>query len=120
MIETGRLVLKTAGRDAGKKGLIVDIIDDDYVIVDGQLRRKKCNTKHLELLPSVANIEKGASHEAVAEELKKLGINIKEKASEKSKAEKKSQKPGKARADKGKEDEKAKTSVKAAKNKEKK
>ncbi len=117
MIETGRLVAKTAGRDAGKKGLIVDIIDDNYVIADGQLRRKKCNIKHLELLPSVANIEKGASHEAVAAELKKLGIDVKEKAGKKAGAEKKSQKPSKARAVKGKEQKPAEKTEKKQKSK---
>ncbi|MBI2574660.1 50S ribosomal protein L14e [Candidatus Woesearchaeota archaeon] len=117
MIETGRLVAKTAGRDAGKKGLIVDIIDDNYVLVDGQLRRKKCNIKHLELLPSVASIEKGASHEAVSAELKKFGIDVKETAGKKANAETKSEKPRKARAAKGKEQKTAVKTPKKQKNK---
>ena len=83
MIETGRLAVKIAGRDAGKKGAVVDRIDDNYVIVDGQMRRKKCNIKHLELLDEKISIEKGASHEEVADKLKKLGIEVKEKSDKK-------------------------------------
>lgn len=50
----GQLVYSKAGRDAGKKFIIVEIIDELYVAVsDGSLRRlekpKKKKIKHLEL-----------------------------------------------------------------------
>ncbi len=78
MIEIGRLVVKIAGRDAGLKGIIIDILDDNYVLIDGQVRRRKCNIKHIEPLEQVVKISKGASHEEVVTEFKKLGIEIKE------------------------------------------
>jgi large subunit ribosomal protein L14e len=92
MIELGRIVVKTAGRDAGKKGVVIEIIDDTFVMVDGQLRRKRCNIMHLEPLSEKASIEKNASHDAVVAELKKAGINVAEK-----KTKQKSAKPTKAR-----------------------
>jgi ribosomal protein L14E/L6E/L27E len=57
-VETGRLVLSTAGRDKGKIFMILDIIDEQYVyIVDGDLRTKdrpkKKKIKHLKLYPQV-------------------------------------------------------------------
>ncbi len=89
MIEIGRLVVKTAGRDSGKKGLVIDIIDENYAMIDGQVRRKKCNINHIEPLETLITIAKNASHEEVAEELKKIGIKVEEKAKkEKPKAEK--------------------------------
>ena len=48
MFEIGRLCVKIAGRDAGLKCLVVEVIDDNYVLIDGQTRRRKCNIKHLE------------------------------------------------------------------------
>ena len=45
MMEIGRLVVKIAGRDAGKRGAIIDVIDSSFVVVEGDLRRKKCNVK---------------------------------------------------------------------------
>ena len=81
MIEIGRLVVKTAGRDAAKKGVIVDILDKNYVLIDGQVRRRKCNIAHIEPLDQVIKIKKGASHDIVVEEFKKLGIETKEKKS---------------------------------------
>ena len=74
MMEVGRLCVKIAGRDAGKKCVIVDIIDDKNVVVDGATRRRNCNVKHLEPLKDTIKISKGADHAAVAVEFKKLGI----------------------------------------------
>ncbi|MBS4535535.1 KOW domain-containing RNA-binding protein [Clostridium sp. D2Q-14] len=51
-IKIGQIVKSIAGRDSGKKFIIIDILDDKYVlIVDGDLRRldnpKKKKIKHL-------------------------------------------------------------------------
>jgi len=78
-IEVGQLAVKIAGRDAGKKCLIIDIIDDNFVLIDGATRRRKCNIKHLEFLPQKVKIKKGASHKDVISALRKIGINVKEK-----------------------------------------
>lgn len=74
MIEIGRLVVKTAGRDACKKGVIVDILDDKFVLVDGETRRRKVNFLHIEPLNQVIKIEKNSSHEAVSKALKEIGL----------------------------------------------
>jgi len=76
VMELGRLIMKIAGRDAKKKGLIIDVIDDNYVLIDGQVRRRKCNIKHIEPLDKVLKINKNASHEEVKAELKKIDIEI--------------------------------------------
>ena len=73
-IEIGRLIIKTAGRDANKKAVIIDILDDKYVLIDGETRRRKCNILHVEPLSQIIKIEKNASHEEVAKALKELGI----------------------------------------------
>lgn len=78
MIEVGRLCVKTAGRDAGKKCVIVDVMDNRFVMVDGETRRRKCNVNHLEILSDVISIKKGASHQDVVQEFKKLGLEVKE------------------------------------------
>jgi len=85
MIEIGRLVVKISGRDAGGKAVIIDVIDDNYVLIDGQVRRRKCNIKHIEPLELVVKISKGAGHDSVVSELKKLGIEVKEKKGKKEK-----------------------------------
>ncbi|MBS3098196.1 50S ribosomal protein L14e [Candidatus Woesearchaeota archaeon] len=97
MIEIGRLCLKIAGKESGKKCVIVDVIDDSYVMVDGDVKRKRCNIKHLEPLEGTIKIEKNASHDMVVKEFKKLAIEIKE-----SKPKEKKEKPKKIRGKKEK------------------
>ena len=76
MFEIGRLCLKIAGRDAGLKCIVIDKLNDNYVLIDGQTRRRKCNVKHLEPLDKVLKIKKGISHEDVVKELKKESIEV--------------------------------------------
>lgn len=78
MMEIGRLCTKTAGRDAGKKCVIVEVLDSKFVMIDGETRRRKCNMKHLEPLAETIKISKGASHADIVKEFKKLGSEIKE------------------------------------------
>ena len=85
MIEVGRLCVKIAGRDARKKCVVIDVIDKNFVMIDGQTRRKRCNIKHLIPLQKKIDIPKNASHEEVVSAFKKLGIEIKEKVKEKKK-----------------------------------
>lgn len=91
-IEIGRLCVKIAGRDAGKKAVIIDILDDKYVLIDGETRRRKCNILHLEPLNQALKIEKNASHEEVAKVLKEIGIE-----SRQTKPKPKTEKPRKKR-----------------------
>ena len=88
MIEIGRVIVKLAGRDAGRKGLIIDILDDKFVLIDGETRRRKCNILHLEPLAQVVTVKKNASHEEVAKALKEIGVEARE-----TKPKPKSQKP---------------------------
>jgi large subunit ribosomal protein L14e len=112
MIEIGRLCIKTAGRDAGGKCVVVDILDNNYVLIDGETRRRKCNIAHLEPLKDVVEIKKGASHEDVKTEFGKLGLKVKE-----TKPKEKKEKPTKKR---GKKKEKEKPEEKSKKKTEKK
>ena len=88
MIEIGRLVVKTAGRDAGKKGVIIDIVDDKFVLVDGEVRRRKVNVLHLEPLNQVIEIKKNASHADVKKSMDEIGLKKRE-----TKPKQKAQKP---------------------------
>ncbi len=96
--EIGRVCVKTAGRDAGGRCVIVDVLDKNYVLVDGEVRRKKVNVMHLEPLDVVVKVKKGTSHEDVMAALKEIAP--KEEKAEKSKAkrsEKKAEKPSKTK-----------------------
>ena|SRR3989344_4991836 len=92
MLEVGRVCVKIAGREAGRKCVIVEVIDHNFVIVDGQVKRRKCNITHLEPLSQVLKLKKGASHEEVLKELQSLGVKSTE-----TKPKGKKEKPAKQR-----------------------
>ena len=110
MIEIGRLCLKIAGRDAGGKCVIVDILDDKFVMIDGNVRRRKCNVSHLEPFNDTIKISKGASHDAVKAEFDKLKEPV---WSTKPKA--KTERPKKVRGKKKKAEEAAAAETKGKK-----
>ncbi len=79
MLEVGRVCVKNAGRDAGSFCVVIDIIDDNFVMITGPksltgARRKRCNIKHLEPTPYKVKINKDASDEEVLNAIKEAGI----------------------------------------------
>lgn len=97
MFEIGRLCVKLAGRDAKGSCLIVDVLDGNFVLVDGQVRRKKCNIKHLEPLQEVVKIKKNASHTEVVKALDSLGIKVTDTKKKEQKERPRRQRRGKAK-----------------------
>jgi large subunit ribosomal protein L14e len=65
MIDVGRVCIKLAGRDAGKIAVVVEKIDDKFVLIDGNVRRRKCNISHLEPTEKEVSLKKGAKTEDV-------------------------------------------------------
>jgi len=75
MMEVGRVCVKTAGREAGEKCVIVDIVDKNFVVVLGpRVRRRRCNIKHLEPTDKRVNIQPSMSDEEILRKLNDLGI----------------------------------------------
>lgn len=91
MLDVGRLCIKTAGRDAMRHCIIIDIIDEKYVLVDGNTRRKKVNKAHLEPLNKIFDIKKNAETKIVFEKLEEAEIKILKSIDKKDKKEKKPQ-----------------------------
>jgi len=76
--DIGRICVKTTGREAGKYCVVVDIIDKNYILVDGlTVRRRRANYKHLEPISETIDIKKGASHDKVEEAIKKAKLEKK-------------------------------------------
>jgi large subunit ribosomal protein L14e len=92
MYEVGRVCIKLAGRDSGRECVIVDILDDRFVLIDGNVRRRKCNILHIEPTKMTIEIKKGASHEDIATEFKKNNMGVWQ-----TKAKPKTEKPVKLR-----------------------
>lgn len=92
-MSVGDLCVKTAGRDANKLCVVVDIINKNYVLVDGNTRRKKCNVKHLEPLGKNLKIKAKATTEEVIKAFSQEKIKVEKKETKKVKKEEKTEKP---------------------------
>jgi len=76
-MDVGRICVKTAGRDSGKYCVIINKIDENTVLIDGQTRKKKCNTKHLEPTKKTIKITQNTTNQQILQELTKNGIKNK-------------------------------------------
>jgi len=118
-LETGRVVMKICGREAGRPCVVVKKMNDAFVLITGpkiltDVKRRRCNIEHLEPLPYVLEIKEDASDEEVVAAFDKAGLVTKfglkrpsaaelktektkpekeEKTKEKKKEEKKEEKP---------------------------
>ena len=77
-MEVGRICVKVVGREAGKKCVVVDIVDKNYVLITGPktvsgLKRRRANVNHLEPTGEKIDIKRGATDEEVTEALKAAG-----------------------------------------------
>jgi large subunit ribosomal protein L14e len=67
------------GREAGKKCVIVDVMDKSFVLVTGPkkvtgVRRRRANINHLEPLQVKVDVTRGASDEEVTSVLESSGM----------------------------------------------
>ena len=77
-IEIGRICVKVAGREAGHKCVVVDLIDKSFVLVTGPrglsgIKRKRVNVNHIEPTVDRVDIGKGDSDENVSKALEAAG-----------------------------------------------
>ncbi|MHA1292500.1 MAG: 50S ribosomal protein L14e [Promethearchaeota archaeon] len=76
--DIGRICVKLMGREAGHYCVIVDIIDKNYILIDGlKVRRRRCNYKHIEPTQDVIDIKKGANHKEIEAAIKKAKLEKK-------------------------------------------
>lgn len=108
-LDIGQVVVKLAGRDAGKIGVIVDMIDNHTVLIDGQVRRRNCNIAHIGTLDQKMNIKQKASSETVKKELELLNIKVEEKREKPTRQEKTQKKEKKDKEAKVPKQKKVKT-----------
>lgn len=79
-IEVGRICVKIAGREAGKKCIIVDVIDKNFLLITGPkqvngVKRRRVNINHVEPTERNVNIRRGESDEEIMKALDEETLN---------------------------------------------
>ncbi len=77
-IEVGRICVKLTGREAGRKCIILDVMDKSFILITGPkavtgVRRRRTNINHVEPLQEKIELKRSASEEEVAAALKSSG-----------------------------------------------
>ncbi|MBD3186663.1 50S ribosomal protein L14e [Candidatus Bathyarchaeota archaeon] len=78
-LEVGRICVKTSGREALRRCVLVEIIDKNFALVTGPkeisgIRRRRVNLSHLEPTDDKIDLKKNASDEKVMDALKKANL----------------------------------------------
>jgi large subunit ribosomal protein L14e len=73
-IDIGRICVKLTGREAGKKCIIVDIVDRNFVLITGPkqvngVKRRRVNTDHIEPTEKKIKVKRGENDEALMKTL---------------------------------------------------
>jgi large subunit ribosomal protein L14e len=77
-IEVGRICVKMAGRESGRKCVIVDVMDKSFVLVTGPkkvtgVKRRRVNINHVAPTEDTIQVKRGASDEEVTQTLEAAG-----------------------------------------------
>jgi len=77
-IEVGRICVKQAGRENGKKCVVIDVMDKSFVLVTGPkkltgVKRRRVNINHLSPQQDSIEVKRGASDEEVTQSLEAAG-----------------------------------------------
>ena len=77
-IEVGRICVKIVWREAGKKCIIVDVVDKNFVLITGpkavsEIKRRRANINHLQPTNEKIEIKRGATDEEITEALTATG-----------------------------------------------
>lgn len=95
ILDVGQVCVKIAGREAGHFCVIVEKSDKNFVLIDGDVRRKRCNIMHLEPIGKTISVKKTSTLADIKKELKEVGIETSEKKPKNKEAKKVKSKSGK-------------------------
>ncbi|MFX1509764.1 MAG: 50S ribosomal protein L14e [Promethearchaeota archaeon] len=75
LVEVGRVCVKTRGRETGKKCVVVERVDKNFVLVSGPqeisgVRRRRVNVDHLDPTKKKVDIKAGAEDAAIVKAIK--------------------------------------------------
>jgi len=78
-IEVGRVCVKIVGREAGRRCVVIDVVDKNFVVVTGPVKvtgvkRRRVNVGHIEPTEMKVKIGKGDSDDEIVEALKAAGL----------------------------------------------
>lgn len=77
-IEVGRICIKQAGRENGKKCIVIDVMDKSFILVTGPkkitgIKRRRVNINHVTPTQEKIEIKRGATDDEITQILETEG-----------------------------------------------
>ena len=77
-VEVGRICVKITGREAGRKCIVVNVIDENFALITGPrkvsgIKRRRVNISHIEPTEVKIDIMREATDEEIVQALTKTG-----------------------------------------------
>jgi large subunit ribosomal protein L14e len=77
-VEVGRICVKITGREAGRKCIVLNIIDENFALITGPrkvsgVKRRQVNISHIEPTEVKIDIMREATDEEIVQALTKTG-----------------------------------------------
>ncbi len=65
-LEVGSVCVKTTGREAGNRAVVLDNVDDKFVLILGpKVRKRKCNVLHLIPIGKKVSVSKSVTQKEI-------------------------------------------------------
>ncbi|MBS3108592.1 50S ribosomal protein L14e [Candidatus Woesearchaeota archaeon] len=77
--DTGRVCVKLTGKEAGKYCVVIDKLDNNFVLIEGEVTRKRCNISHLEPLDMVLKVSKTSDKAEILSAMNEEGLIAKKR-----------------------------------------
>ncbi|HLC92557.1 MAG TPA: 50S ribosomal protein L14e [archaeon] len=69
-LEVGSVCVKTTGREAGNRAVVIDTVDEKFVLIQGpRVRKRKCNILHLIPIGKKVNVTKSVTQKELEQML---------------------------------------------------
>jgi len=77
-VEVGRVCVKVVGREAGRKCVVVDVVNKNFALITGPkkvtgIKRRRVNVDHIEPTKMRVAIKRGATDEEIVQALTEAG-----------------------------------------------
>ena len=75
-MEIGQVCEKLTGNEKGRICIVIDSKDKNFVLIDGDVKRRRCNLNHLKPLDKVVKISENDDTDKIRDILKREGFKL--------------------------------------------
>ena len=75
-MDLGQVCEILSGKEKGKICVVIKVENENFVLIDGNVKRRKCNVQHLKSLNKILKIKGNEKTDKIKELMKKEGFEV--------------------------------------------